>query len=341
MLALDTQRLANFLRGHLTPPCQGELFAEPVGGQGQSNPTYFVSIGDCRFVLRKKPPGTLQPSAHAIDREYRVISALHGSGLPVPSPVLYCDQPDIVGTEFYLMERLEGRIFTDPSLPGLRPTERREVYLSMSRALATLHALNWKELGLADFGKEGNYFARQLNRFGRQWQELRRESLNPDLDRLLQWLQAHVPCTESTCIVHGDFKLNNLIYHPSRSEVVGVLDWELSTLGDPLADLAFNCAAWRMGRQEIGGLGHLPLEELGIPSEQEYVAEYARCGGRVEGLQPFHLAFAFMRLAVIYEGIASRARLGNAVSMNAAGVGALASVLAARGLMARDGDLQT
>lgn len=340
MLAFDTERLSDFLRSHLGEPCEGELVAAPVGGQGQSNPTYFVSIGACRFVLRKKPPGTLQPSAHAIDREFRVISALYGSGLPVPRPVLYCDEPDVVGTEFYLMERLNGRIFTDPGLPGMRPLERRAIYFEMARTLATLHALDWKKLGLTHFGKEGNYFLRQLNRLGRQWHELRAESHNPDLDQLLQWLEAHVPGTGSTCIVHGDFKLNNLIYHPSRSEVIGVLDWELSTLGDPLADLAFNCAAWRMGRQEIGGLGDLQLEELGIPSEQGYVADYARCGGRVEGLQPFHIAFAFMRLAVIYEGIASRARLGNAVSVNAAGVGALATVLAARGLKARDGDPQ-
>ena len=335
MSPADARRLADYIGRHLQ--WQGPWAVEPVGGQGQSNPTYFVSAGPHRLVLRKRPPGLLQPSAHAVDREFRIMSALHGKGLPVPRPVIYCGRSDVVGTDFYLMERVEGRIFTDPSLPGMAPAERRAIYLDMARCLAALHSLDWKRLGLADFGREGNYFGRQLNRWGRQWQELRTETHNPALDELLAWLPGHLPSTETTRIAHGDFKLNNLVFHPTRPEVVAVLDWELCTLGDPLADLAFTCAAWRMGRDEIGGIDGLPLVELGIPSEAEFVAHYARCGGDVAALGPFHAAFAFMRMAVIYEGIASRARRGNAIAANAAEIGALGTVLAERGLRARHG----
>jgi aminoglycoside phosphotransferase (APT) family kinase protein len=333
MSPADTQHLADFIGSHLQ--WRGDWTVEPVGGQGQSNPTYFVSAGERRLVLRKRPPGLLQPSAHAVDREFRIMSALHGKGLPVPRPLVYCERSDVVGTDFYLMERVDGRIFTDSSLPGMTKSDRRAIYFEMARCLATLHALDWKQLGLAGFGREGHYFSRQLNRWGRQWQDLRTETDNAALDELLAWLPDHLPQTETTRIAHGDFKLNNLVFHPTRPEVVAVLDWELCTLGDPLADLAFTCAAWRMGRDEIGGIGWLPLAELGIPSEAEFVAHYAHCGGDVDHLEPFHAAFAFMRMAVIYEGIASRARRGNAIAANAAEIGALGTVLAERGLRAR------
>ncbi len=333
MSPADTQRLAGFIGSRLQ--WQGDWKVEPVGGQGQSNPTYFVSAGERRLVLRKRPPGLLQPSAHAVDREFRIMSALHGKGLPVPRPLAYCERSDVVGTDFYLMERVDGRIFTDPALPGMTPADRRAIYAEMARNLAVLHSLDWRQLGLADYGREGNYHGRQLKRWGRQWEELRAETSNPALDELLAWLPGQLPASEATRISHGDFKLNNLVFHPTRPEVVAVLDWELSTLGDPLADLAFTCAAWRMGRDEIGGIGWLPLAELGIPSEAEFVAHYARCGGDVAGLRPFHAAFAFMRMAVIYEGIASRARRGNAIAANAAEIGALGTVLAERGLRAR------
>ena len=334
---LDLGRLATYLRRLYPELRDDEVALVPVGGHGQSNPSYFVTAGAHRLVLRKKPPGELLPSAHAVDREYRVLKALHGSALPVPRPIAYCDDAGVVGTPFYLMQRLDGRIFSDAALPGSDAAERGAVYLDMARTLATLHALDWQALGLEGFGRTEGYYARQLARWGRQWGDLRSAAANPELDALLAWLPERMPRSERARVAHGDFKLNNLMYDAARSEVVAVLDWELSTLGDPLADLAFCCTLWRLQRAEFGGIRDLPLADLGIPSEAEFVAHYARCGGEVDGLAPFHHAFAFMRLAVIFEGIAWRARQGNAVAANAAEVGALATVLAARGLEATCG----
>lgn len=330
----DPARLETFLRARL-PALRGAMQLQKIGG-GQSNPTFFVSFENRRMVLRKKPAGEVLPSAHAVDREYRVMEALAATRLPVPPVVLYHEGCDVVGTPFYLMERVEGRVFTDNSLPGLSPGERRAVYLAMADTLAALHAVDWQTAGLGDFGRPGGYFQRQLRRWQQQW-DLSRTRANPAIDELLAWLPQHVPGDDETVLAHGDFKLNNLLFHPTEPRVVAVLDWELSTLGHPLADVAFNTVAWRTLPQEFGGIRSLDLAALGIPGEHEYLAYYYRRAGRTDPARqatPFHWAFALMRWAVIFEGIAARAARGNAVSDDAAEVGTLASALARRGLEA-------
>lgn len=331
---LDEPRLEAFLRERL-PGLGGPMRLRKIGG-GQSNPTFFVDFDNRHLVLRKKPGGEVLPSAHAVDREYRVMKALAPTELPVPPVVLYEEDAQVLGTPFYLMERVDGRVFTDNSLPGLAPAERRAIYLAMADTMATLHQVDWRAAGLEDFGRSGGYFERQMRRWKQQW-ELSRTRPNPAVDELIEWLAAHMPEGDETTIAHGDFKLNNLIFHPTEPRVVAVLDWELSTLGHPLADVAFNTCAWRTLPQEFGGIRGLDLAGLGIPSEGEYLAHYYRRAGREDPARqatPFHWAFAFMRWAVIFEGIAARAARGNAVADNAAEVGALAVSLAARGLEA-------
>lgn len=329
----DVARLREFLHQRIEG-LRGPMRLHKIGG-GQSNPTYFVDFDDHHFVLRKKPGGRTLPSAHAVDREYRVMSALASTDLPVPPMVLYHDQPDVLGTPFYLMKRVEGRVFNDSSLPGLAPAERRAIYLAMADALATLHAVDWRAVGLGDFGKQGQFFARQMRRWQQQWALSKTREI-PEVDELLAWLDRHQPDDDETTLTHGDFKLNNLMFHPSEPRVVAVLDWELSTLGHPLADVAFNTAPWRALPAEYGGIRGLDLDGLGIPGEQEYLAYFYRRSGRGPGRQatPFHWAFAFMRWAVIFEGIASRANSGNAVSDSASEVGRLSVAFARRGLEA-------
>ena len=335
--AFDLQRLDTFLRAHL-PGLRGDMQLQAIGG-GQSNPTFFLSYGERHMVLRKKPAGQVLPSAHAVDREYRVMQALADTALPVPPMVLFHAEPDVIGTPFYLMERVPGRVFLHNDLPGMEARERRAIYLAMADTLATLHAVDWQAVGLAQFGRTQAYFERQLNRFSRQW-ALSRTRPNPALDALLDWLPQHIPPGDDVALTHGDFKLNNLLFHPSEPRVVAVLDWELSTLGHPLADVAFNTVAWRTLPQEYGGIRGLDLAALGIPGESEYLQHYYRRTGRHQAHRQatgFHWAFALMRWAVIFEGIAARAAQGNAVDVNAAQVGALGTALAQRGLEAIEG----
>ena len=327
----DPQRLETFLRRHV-PSLTGAMRLQLIGG-GQSNPTYFVDFDQRRMVLRKKPDGEVLPSAHAVDREYRVMQALAASELPVPPTVLYHAESDVIGTPFYLMDRVEGRVFSDNALPGMAPAERRAIYMAMAETMAMLHRVEWRGAGLGDFGKPGQFFQRQLRRWQQQW-SLSKTHENLAIDELIDWLSAHMPDDDETTLTHGDFKLNNLMFHPSEPRVVAVLDWELSTLGHPLADVAFNTVPWRTLPAEFGGIRGLDLHALGIPSEQEYLAYYYRCAGRSTQATPFHWAFALMRLAVIFEGIAARARHGNAVAANAAEVGALSVAMAQRGLEA-------
>lgn len=324
-------RLDAFLRAQL-PTLTGPMRLQAIGG-GQSNPTFFVDFDNRRLVLRKKPEGEVLPSAHAVDREYRVMRALADTALPVPPTVLYHAGSEVVGTPFYLMDRVEGRVFADNALPGLAPTERRAIYLAMAETLAQLHRVDWRAAGLADFGREGQFFQRQLRRWTQQW-ALSKTRENPAIDQLLAWLGAHMPDDDTTALTHGDFKLNNLMFHPTEPRVVAVLDWELSTLGHPLADVAFNTVPWRTLPGEFGGIRGLDLAALGIPAEQDYLAHYQRAIGGGALPTPFHWAFAFMRWAVIFEGIAARAHRGNAVADNAAEVGALSVAMAQRGLEA-------
>lgn len=334
MASMDTRQLDGFLRGRIDG-LHGAMQVHKIGG-GQSNPTYFVSYDNRALVLRKKPAGDVLPSAHAVEREYRVMQALASTELPVPPVLLYHDAPDVIGTPFYVMERVPGRVFNDNAAPGIAPAERRAIYLSMAQALATLHAVDWRAAGLGDFGKPGGYFQRQMRRWTQQW-ELSRGDPIPAIDKLLDWLAAHMPDDDETTIAHGDFKLNNLLFHPTEPRVAAVLDWELSTLGHPLGDVAFNTVAWRTLPSEYGGIRGLDLQALGIPTEHEYLAHYYRQAGRTapeRQATPFHWAFAFLRWAVIFAGIAARAARGTAASDNAAEVGRLAVAFAARGLEA-------
>ena len=249
-----------------------------IGG-GQSNPTFFVDYDTRALVMRKQPVGELLPSAHAVDREYRVMRALGPAGVPVPRVVLFHAERDVVGTPFYLMEKLEGRVFAAHSLPGLAPAERGAMYRSMADTLATLHRVDPAAVGLADYGRPGNYFARQVARWSRQW-EASRTRENPALDRLIAWLPGHIPEGDETVVCHGDFRIGNLMFDPVEPRVIAILDWELSTLGHPLADLGFNAMAWHTRPDEYGGLRGLDLDALGIPSLDDYVAHYLRAAGR-------------------------------------------------------------
>lgn len=325
----DPAALERFVRTKLADT-QACYSIERIAG-GQSNPTYFVTLGAQRMVLRKKPTGEILPSAHAVDREHRVLSALSETGVPVPKTILYCEDLSVVGTPFYLMERLEGRVFHDASLPGIASADRRAMIFEMAETLARLHDVDPASVGLGDFGRPSGYFQRQIRRWTRQY-ELARWRVLPDVETLIGWLPKHLPPDDAARICHGDFRIGNLIFHPTEPRVVGVLDWELSTLGHPLADLAFSTLPWITNPDEYCGFRGLDLESLGIPEPDAYVAHYfaSRRTPEERRLAPFHVAFALFRMAVIFEGIAARARSGNAVAENAAEVGELSAVFARR-----------
>ncbi len=327
----DPERLRAYLAGVL-PGMDAPLRLERISG-GQSNPTFFATCGAQRMVLRKKPGGVLLPSAHALDREYRIMSALSRTDVPVPRLLHYCGDAGVIGTEFYLMERLDGRVFQDCSLPGVAPEDRRAMTFAMADSLARLHRVDWQALGLADHGRGGNFFRRQIGRWTKQWALSRTREL-PDVERLIDWLPRHVPDDETTCISHGDFRINNLMFHATQPRVIAVLDWELSTLGHPLADLAYSALSWRLAPEDYVGMRGLDLAALGIPSEAEYLARYHGQMPSVGPVTGFHVAFSLFRLAVIFEGILSRARLGTASSGNAAEVGKLGEVFARRAVEA-------
>jgi aminoglycoside phosphotransferase (APT) family kinase protein len=330
----DPTRLDAWLRANV-PGASGPMTLDPIAG-GQSNPTFFVSYPGRRLVVRKRPSGPVLPSAHAIDREHRIMKALAGTGVPVPVMLAYRAEPDVVGTAFYVMERLEGRVFGDCSLPGVAPADRRAMFLAMADTLARLHQVDWRARGLADFGREGNFFQRQVGRWTKQWQLSKTREL-PEIERVAAWLTANVPADETTTIAHGDFRMGNLMFHPTEPRVVGVLDWELSTLGHPLADVAYSALAWRLLPTEYMGMRGLDHASLGIPSEDEYLERYHAAAPAFGRVTVFHFAFSMFRGAVIFEGIADRARTGAATSANAAAVGALSAAFARRALEAIEG----
>jgi len=303
---------------------------ERIGG-GQSNPTYFVSHGARRMVLRKQPPGELLKGAHAVDREYRVLEALSKTDVPVPRTILYHDDPALLGTPFYLMERVDGRVFMEAAMDGASPDERRQMYFSIAETLAKLHAVDHEAVGLGDFGKPGDYFARQISRWSRALAASTGKPI-PRLQKLGEWLEANQPPDDGRAgIAHGDFRVGNLLFHPSEPKVAAVLDWELSTIGHPLADLAFCCMPWHTAPDEYGGILGLDRESLGIPSEAEFVDRYRQTLPGMPAPTPFHLAFSLFRFAVIFVGIADRARAGNAADPQAARYGPLAERFAERG----------
>ena len=330
-------RLDDYLRQAL-PGLAGKLVVDRTVG-GMSNPTYFLRRGDWQAVLRKQPNAVLMASAHAIDREYRVLNALRDSAVPVPTPLLYCTDREVVGTPFYLMERIDGRVFDGFAMLGVPAPQRSAMYESMGATMAALHGVDFRAVGLADYGRPGNYFARQLNRWSQQWTQFRRgDDDNPNLDRLVAWLAERVPESHTIALCHGDFRISNLMFHPTEPRVVGVLDWELSTLGHPLVDVAFNTQAWRMATDENGGLLGLPLYDMGIPTEQAYLDRYYRLSGSVERVTTFHQVFAMFRGAVGSAGVAMRGEAGNAFQPNAARVGRrLAHAYAMRGAQLIDG----
>ncbi|RFA27268.1 phosphotransferase family protein [Alkalilimnicola ehrlichii] len=297
---------------------------------GQSNPTFLLEAGSKRYVLRKKPPGKLLPSAHMIEREYKVIAALNGTDVPVPTAHLLCEDADIIGTPFYVMDFVDGRVYAEPHLRSAPREERPAIFESMVDTLARLHNVDWQAVGLADFGKPENYVARQIKRWSQQYEASKTEEM-PAMESLMRWLPDNIPDQDETGIAHGDFRHGNLMLHPERTEVVAVLDWELSTLGHPLADLAYFCLPYHLPASEKGakGLVGLDFAAENIPSEEDVLAAYCKRSGR-DGIPNwnFFLAFSLFRLAAILQGVYARALAGNASNADALQVGKRAGLLA-------------
>ena len=314
----DMAQLEEYMLSHV------ESFIAPLTVHqfkgGQSNPTYLLESPSGKYVMRRKPPGKLLKSAHAVDREFKVISALYAADFPVPRPYVLCKDEGIVGTMFFIMEFVDGRIFWELDLPGLVPEERTAIYENVGETIAQLHSFDYEKIGLGDYGKPGNYFARQISRWSKQYYASETEKLE-EMDKLIEWLPKNIPDDESASVVHGDFRLDNLIIHPTEPKVIAVLDWELSTIGHPLGDFTYHLMAWQTPEIGIGSSGLLgkDLNALGIPSEEEYVAEYCERTGRSDGIQnrDFYAAYNFFRIAAILQGIAGRVRDGTAASAHA------------------------
>ncbi|QOY96388.1 phosphotransferase [Massilia sp. UMI-21] len=315
----DTEALGAWLAANVEGYPSGPLAVEQFKG-GQSNPTFRLSVGGSRYVLRTKPgpAAKLLPSAHAIDREFRVMSALHGAGFPVPRQYALCLDEAIIGRAFYVMECVEGRVLWDQSLPGMSPQERAAIYDEQNRVIARLHTIDHARIGLGDYGKPGNYFARQIERWTRQYQASVTEPI-PEMERLIEWLPQHIPPGDDTAIVHGDYRLDNMIFHPTEPRILAVLDWELSTLGHPAADFSYHCMSWHIPPGRFRGIAGLDLAALGIPSMEEYVARYGERTGRHIPLEDFdfYLAYNMFRLAGIMQGIMKRYVDGTAASAQA------------------------
>ncbi|MEM6485163.1 MAG: phosphotransferase family protein [Pseudomonadota bacterium] len=330
---VDTETLKKYLQGKL-PGLGSSLSAEKFAG-GQSNPTFILRSDDHRWVLRRKPQGELLASAHAVDREYRVLSALADTDVPVAKTYLLCEDEDVIGSMFYIMEYLDGRVLWDPRLPEIATNaERSAMYDEMNRVLASLHSVDPEMVGLGDFGRPGNYFERQVSRWTKQYRASETEH-NATMERLIEWLPANMPQDEGpTTLVHGDYRLDNLMFHPTEPKIIGILDWELSTLGHPLADLAYQVMAWQLpSDQGIRGLAGVDRGALGLPSDDDYVRSYCERTGR-ESISDwnFYVVFCFFRLAAILQGIRKRAQIGTASSAEAETRGEMVDVLAAMGV---------
>ena len=311
----DEAALRRYLANHLEG-FSGPLDVVQFEG-GQSNPTYLLRDETRTYVMRKKPPGELLPSAHAVDREYRVMSALADTEVPVPETYLFCADESIIGTPFFVMERVPGRVLIDPLLPDLRPVDRRALYEHFVEVLAALHRVDHEAVGLGDFGRPGNYYARQISRWSKQYRASETERIEA-MDRLIDWLPENIPESDESGIVHGDYRLGNCIVHPSEPRIVSVLDWELSTLGHPLADLAYCCMGYRADTGHTGSFLEIDFAATGIPTEDEFVGRYCRLTGRDEIEHwTFYVAFALFRMAAIVQGVYKRGLDGIASSERA------------------------
>ncbi len=325
----ELARLEAWMKDHVAG-FAGPIEIEQFKG-GQSNPTYRITTAGQRYVLRRKPPGKLLPSAHAVDREYRIITALAQAGFPVAKSYALCMDEAVIGTAFYIMDYVEGRVFWDPTLPSLSRAERRPIYEAMNAAIARLHGMDYAALGLGDYGRPGNYAMRQIDRWTRQYRASETEKIGA-MDRLIDWLPKNAPQEEETSIIHGDFRIDNMIFHPTEPGVLAVLDWELSTLGNPLADFAYHMMPWRLGPEAYRGLWGLDLPSLGIPTEEEGCALYCRRTGRNSLPHwDFYIAFNMFRLAAILQGIMGRVREGTAASLRALDSGRRARAIAEAG----------
>ena len=334
--AFDTGALSAWLQQHL-PGFTGPLTVEMFKG-GQSNPTYKLLTPGQSYVMRAKPGpvAKLLPSAHAIEREYAVMGGLAGTDVPVPRMLALCEDESVIGRAFYIMEFMQGRVLWDQSLPGMTPAERAAIYDEMNRVIAALHSVKFAERGLAGYGKPGNYFERQIGRWSKQYQASITQPI-PEMDQLMQWLPAHMPASAKdesrVAIVHGDYRLDNLMFHPTEPRVIAVLDWELSTLGHPLADFAYHCMSWHIPAALGRGIAGLDLVALGIPSEQDYIQRYCERTGTadVAALHAdwnFYMAYNMFRIAAILQGIAKRVEDGTAASAQAKAAGATARPMA-------------
>lgn len=320
LVALDAW-MAQAVEGYAGP-----LSVHQFNG-GQSNPTYALTTPSCAYVLRRKPSGVLLPSAHAVDREYRVIAALHAQGYPVPRPYALCLDQGVIGTIFYVMQKVEGRILWDLKLPGLTPDQRHAIYEAQVDALAELHTFDPATIGLSDFGKPGDYFQRQVDRWSRQYRASETAAI-PAMNRLIDYLPHTTPAPGPVRVIHGDFRLDNMVLHPDRAEVAAVLDWELSTLGDPMSDLAGLLTAWVLPQDLRNGLGGLDVAAMGIPSVEAVIERYGARTGLTPSSLDWLYAYSLFRLAAICQGIAGRVRDGTAVSAHARAMAAQVAPLA-------------
>jgi len=301
---------------------------------GQSNPTYRITAADeRRYALRRKPPGKLLPSAHAVDREFRVISALYKENFPVAKPLVLCEDDSVIGTMFYVMDCVEGRVLWDQSLPGMTREERAAIWDELNKVISRLHVIDYRAVGLEGFGKPGNYIERQVARWSKQYRASETERVEA-MDNLIDWLPRNIPPEAGTAVVHGDFRLDNTIFHPSEPKILAVLDWELSTLGDSLADFAYHCMSWHIPPGAFRGIAGLDLSGLGIPLEKDYVEKYCERTGR-RSINPshwdFYLAYNLFRIAAILQGLKKRVVEGTAASAHAADAGSRVQPLAGLG----------
>src|SRR5260221_7122719 len=297
---------------------------------GQSNPTYKIND---KYVLRRKPPGKLLPSAHAVDREYKVIKALYETKFPVARPHVLCEDESVIGTVFYVMEYVEGRVLWDPALPGMTREQRAAIWDEQNRVIVLWHTIDFQKIGLSDFGKPGNYIGRQVERWGKQYRASETQRIAA-MDSLIDWLPRNIPPEAGTAVVHGDFRLDNTIFHPGEPRILAVLDWELSTLGDPLADFAYHCMSWHIPPGAFRGIAGLNFEELGIPSEEAYLNSYLKRTNRTavdRSHWDFYLAYNLFRIAAILQGILKRVVDGPAASAHARDAGSRARPMAELG----------